>query len=86
MFFAPMAPGGSLSLPMHDLWKRGVSILHSYAGPLADMRTALELIAAQRVDVAPMVTHRLGLGQTQEGFRLTAEADESLKVIIDPES
>ena len=45
MFFAPMAPGGSLSLPMHDLWKRGVSILHSYAGPLPDMRTCAPVIA-----------------------------------------
>jgi L-iditol 2-dehydrogenase len=62
-----------------------VSIVHTYAGPPADMRTALELMAAKRVDVTPMITHRLGLAETQEGFRLTAEAGESLKVIVEPE-
>jgi L-iditol 2-dehydrogenase len=49
------------------------------------MRTALELMANKRVDVTPMITHRLGLAETQEGFRLTAAAGESLKVIIDPQ-
>lgn len=85
LFFAPPGPGARLSIPAHDMWKRGVSIVHSYAGPLADMRTALELIAARRVDVASMVTHCLGLAQTQEGFRLTAEAGDSLKVIVEPQ-
>ena len=85
LYFAPCTPGEELSLPMHDLWKRGVSIVHTYAGPPADMRTALELIVTRRVDVAPMITHRLGLEEAQEGFRLTAEAGESLKVIVEPQ-
>ncbi len=85
LFFAPLAPGERLALPMNDLWKRGVSLVHSYAGPPADMRTALELIATKRVDVSPMITHRLGLGDTGEGFRLTAEAGDSLKVIVEPQ-
>ncbi len=85
LFFAPLAPGERLTLAMNDLWKRGVSIVHSYAGPPADMRTALELIAAKRVDVSQMITHRLGLGDTGEGFRLTAEAGDSLKVIVEPQ-
>ena len=80
-----LAPRERLALPMNDLWKRGVSIVHSYAGPPADMRTALELIATRRVDVSPMITHRLGLGDTGEGFRLTAQASDSLKVIVEPQ-
>ncbi len=85
LFFAPLAPGETLPFDMHDLWKRGVSIVHSYAGPPADMLTALELIASGRVDVAPLVTHRLGLAETARGFRLTAAATESLKVIVEPD-
>jgi L-iditol 2-dehydrogenase len=85
LYFALPAPGETLEFPAHDLWKRGVSIVHTYAGPPADMRTALELMANKRVDVTPMITHRLGLAETQEGFRLTAAAGESLKVIIDPQ-
>ena len=80
LFFAPLDPDDTLALPMNDLWKRGVTLTHSYAGPPADMRTALELIHARRVEVGAMVSHRLGLGETQEGFRLTAEAGESMKV------
>jgi L-iditol 2-dehydrogenase len=72
-------------MPMNELWKRGVTITHSYAGPPADMRTALELIRARRVEVGPMISHRLGLAETQEGFRLTAAAGESMKVIIEPQ-
>ena len=49
------------------------------------MREALELIATRRVDVASMVSHRLGLAETGEGFRLMTESGESLKIIIEPQ-
>lgn len=85
VFFAPLAPGQTLPVQGNDLWRRGISLVHSYAGPPAEMQTALDLIAARRVDVASMVTHRVGLEATQEAFRLTAEAGESLKVVVEPD-
>jgi L-iditol 2-dehydrogenase len=84
LFFAPLPPGESLAYPAHELWKRGVSLVHSYAGPPADMRAALDLIAARRLDVASMVTHRVPLERTQEGFRLMLESGDSLKVVVEP--
>jgi len=84
LFFAPLLPSETLDYPANDLWKRGVSIVHSYAGPPADMRTAIELIAAGRVDVASMVTDRVDLANTAEGFRLMTESGNSLKVIVEP--
>ncbi len=45
----------------------------------------MELIRSGRVNVKSMVTHRLPLARAQEGFRLVAEAGESLKVIIEPQ-
>ena len=45
----------------------------------------LNLIASDRVRVDDLITHRLPLEETAEGFRLVAEADESIKVIIEPE-
>ena len=84
LFFAPLLPGETLDYPAHDLWKRGISIVHSYAGPPADMRAALELIATNRIDVANMVTHRLPLEETQAGFNLMEQATDALKVIIEP--
>ncbi len=84
LFFAPLPPGTTHPVPLHDIWNDGVTIVHSYAGPPADMLVALDLIAAKRVDVAAMVTHRIGLDRTREGFERVARASDSLKVIVDP--
>jgi L-iditol 2-dehydrogenase len=85
LLFAPLPPGESLPLPVGELWRRNVALVHSYAGPPADMLTALDLIAGRRVDVAAMVTHRVGLARAAEGFRITASGGESLKVIVEPQ-
>jgi L-iditol 2-dehydrogenase len=84
LFFAPAEPGTSFPLPLFDVWKDGVSLVHSYAGPPADMAAALDLIGARRVDVAATITHRLPLAQTAAAFDLVARAGESLKVIVNP--
>jgi len=84
LFFAPVAPGDGVEFPMYELWNDGIKIVHSYAGPPADMLTALDLIASRRVNVASMVTHRLPLSRAQEGFDLVVRAADSLKVILDP--
>ena len=84
LYFAPLDPGETLALEMNDLWKRGVQIVHSYAGPPDDMRAALELIAAGAIDVAGMITHRLPLADTAQAFRLMLEGGPSLKVIVRP--
>jgi L-iditol 2-dehydrogenase len=84
LLFAPLSPGETLALPVGDLWKRGVAIVSSYAGPPDDMRTALDLIAGGRIDVASLITVRLGLSEAALGFRLAATGDRTLKVVLDP--
>jgi L-iditol 2-dehydrogenase len=84
LLFAPVPPGVTYPVPLHDLWNDGITLVHSYAGPPADMLTALELIASRRVSVAEMVTHRFGLERIQEGFERVVNATDSLKIIIDP--
>ena len=51
LFFALFPPGSTFPFPIYELGKDGITIVHSYAGPPADMRTALDAIAAGRVDV-----------------------------------
>ena len=85
LFFAPLPPGETLALPVNALWRQGVSIVHSYAGPPAEMRQALALIADGAVDVAAMITHRLPLSRTQDGFQLLVRAQDSMKVIVEPQ-
>ncbi|RMG45710.1 MAG: alcohol dehydrogenase, partial [Acidobacteria bacterium] len=82
--FAPLEPGEVLPLPVAAIWKRGVRLVPSYAGPPEEMRAALDLIASGRIDVAALVTHRLPLERIGEGFRLAAEGGETLKVLIEP--
>lgn len=84
LFFAPLAPGELLAVALGDLWRRGVSLVHSYGAAPAELFMALDLIAQGRIDVASMVTHRLPLELAQQGFRLVAAARESLKVILEP--
>ncbi|MBI4181439.1 MAG: alcohol dehydrogenase catalytic domain-containing protein [Candidatus Aenigmarchaeota archaeon] len=84
LFFAVPRPEDRLPLPLNDLWKNEVRLLTSYAGPPADMRAALDLLRSRRLQVRDLVTHRLPLGQAQEGFRLVASAQDSLKVLLYP--
>ncbi len=85
LFFAPTAPGVELPIPVNEFWRQGMKLLTSYGGSPSDLSLALELIRARRVPVADMITHRLGLAETGLGFKLVADAGESIKVIIEPE-
>jgi L-iditol 2-dehydrogenase len=82
--FATPAPGEQLMVPLTEFWRNSVTLVPSYAGAPADCAEAIELLARKVVPVADMVTHRLALDDIAEGFRLTAEGGESLKVIIEP--
>jgi L-iditol 2-dehydrogenase len=86
IFFAPPPPGADLPLPIHDLWRDNVTIATAYAAAPSDLASALEMIRTGRVRVDDLVTHRLPLAGTQEGFRLVAEAGESIKVIVEPQA
>ncbi|MBC7231085.1 MAG: alcohol dehydrogenase catalytic domain-containing protein [Actinobacteria bacterium] len=82
--FAPTRPGVDLPVPVNDFWRNGIAIVPSYGGSPRDIMVAMELIRARRVPVEEMITHRLPLEEAQEGFRLVAEAAESIKVVLLP--
>ncbi len=86
LFFAPTAPGITIPISITNLfWRTDITLTTSYAGSPADYAAALRLIQARRVPVSEMITHRLSLAETGLGFRLVAEARNSLKVIIEPQ-
>ncbi|RJP20833.1 MAG: alcohol dehydrogenase [Candidatus Abyssobacteria bacterium SURF_5] len=86
LFFAPTDPGVKLPIDVTELFFRnGVTLTSSYAGSPADHVAAVELLRARALNVKDMITHRLGLGETGVGFRLVAEARDSIKVIIEPQ-
>lgn len=84
LFFAPTEPNAITPMNLWDLWRNGNSVVTSYAGPPNDTATSIELIRSGRVRVRDLITHRLPLAETALGFKLVAEAKESVKVIIEP--
>ncbi len=85
LFFAPTSPGATVPLSITELfWRNEITLTSSYAASPADYQTALELIRAGNIPVRQMITHRLTLAETGMGFQLVAEANDSLKVIIEP--
>ena len=81
--FAVPAPGESHPMPLNELWRREVTIRTAYGAAPNDLGTALDLIASGRVAVDDLVTHRLPLDRITDGFRLVADAVESVKVVIE---
>jgi len=87
LFFAPTDPGVTVPLSINDFFFRNdITLTTSYAGSPGDHVEALELIRLGRLRVKEMITHRFGLAEIGEAFRLVAEARDSLKVIIEPQN
>lgn len=84
LLFAPLAPGVEITMPFFDVWRDQITIVSTYAGPPGDSREAMDLLASGEIEVEDMITHRLPLDRTAEGFRLVAEGSESIKVMIKP--
>jgi len=71
---------------VNDLfWRNEITLTSSYGGSPGDYASALELIQAGKIRVREMITHRLELAETGLGFQLVARAQDSLKVIIEPQ-
>jgi len=86
LFFAPPDPGFRLDVPVNELFYRNdITLTTSYAAGPDDYAMALEMISQRRVQLADMITHRLGLSEVKKGFRMVADAQESLKVIVEPQ-
>ncbi len=84
LFFAPTAAGVDVPIPLFDFWRDEISVVTSYAGSGEDLSESIRLIHSRQVRVADMVTHRLPLAEAGRGFALTANGQDSIKVIIDP--
>jgi L-iditol 2-dehydrogenase len=56
----------------------------SYGGSPRDILEAIELLATRRLAVADLITHVLPLIDAEKGFRLVAQARDSIKVVLRP--
>ena len=81
--YAPPAPGAPPPLDGSDLFLRELAITASYSAGPRDMRAAFELIAGNRIDPLPLVSHRLPLDDTGRALDLQRSAT-ALKVVVEP--
>ena len=85
LFFAAAKKDDLIPLAINDIfWRNELTLRSSYAATPEDLKGALRLIAGRKIRVKDMITHRLGLAQTQKGFQLVIHPKRSMKVIIEP--
>lgn len=84
LMYAINTPGTILSFDSFAFWHAGQSLLTTYGASPQDLELAINLLAARRVCVEEMITHRLPLDEILHGFEMVADAQESIKVIIEP--
>jgi len=81
-FFAG-GPGDGLPLPLSTLYHRELTVTSTYSSSSATLARAFWLLAAGKVDVEALVTHRLPLERLAEGVELMRRR-EALKVYVTP--
>ena len=84
LFYAVPDPTVKLPIPITQFWRNEITMRTSYGAAPVDLEDSLRVLATKQFNVKDMITHRLPLSEAQEGFRLVAEAGQSLKVILEP--
>jgi L-iditol 2-dehydrogenase len=77
-------PNKDIAIPIPDFWRNELTVTSSYGAAPVDLEEALQLIADKKINVQDTITHTLPLHQIQAGFKIVAEAQESLKVVLEP--
>ena len=84
LFFAVPDPTVKLPVPINQFWRNEITMRTSYGAAPNDLEDSMLILATKQLNVKEMITHRLSLSEAQEGFKLMAEAGQSLKVILEP--
>jgi len=84
LFFAVPDPSVKVPVPINQFWRNEITLKTSYGAAPNDLAESLAVLAEGKLNVKDMITHKLSLRQAAEGFKLMAEAGESLKVILEP--
>jgi L-iditol 2-dehydrogenase len=85
LWFALPKPGDDFPIQLFDLWNKQIKLISTYAGVKKDIIEAIELIRTKKVTVEDMISHKLPMKDTPKAFKLTANAKESMKIIIEPQ-
>jgi L-iditol 2-dehydrogenase len=81
--FTPTPPDVVWPIRMHEVFFNETTIVPSYSAGPTDTREAVRLLAGG-LPVEPLITHRLPLADTGEGYALVRAAGPALKVVVQP--
>jgi L-iditol 2-dehydrogenase len=84
IFFAVPRPGVNIEIPINDYWRNEVTIMTSYGAAPQDLDEAYDWIRSKKLNVVDLISHRFPLNKVGEAFKTVCEADESMKVILEP--
>jgi L-iditol 2-dehydrogenase len=77
-------PPEDVCIPISDFWRNELTVTSSYGAAPGDLEEAIDLMQSGRIKVADMITHTFPLDDIQEAFKVAADANESLKVVVLP--
>jgi len=77
-------PSSDIKIPTVNFWRNEITLTSSYGAAPEDLEESLRLISENKINVKDFITHRLPLSEIQKGFDLTANAKNSLKVVLLP--
>ena len=83
LFFAVPRPDENVILPVNDFWRNEIKVFTSYGAAPYDLKISMEMIRAGKINAKDMITHRLKFDDIGKGFKLVADAKDSIKVVVD---
>lgn len=70
-----------LALPVRYVMQHELKVIGAVAYE-DEFDTAIELLASGKVDLSPMITHRFGLSQIADAFKMQADPENAMKVLV----
>jgi alcohol dehydrogenase len=77
-------PGGNFDFPLQSLLMKNITVKMGLT-PQHNMRILMELVAEKKLDVTPLITHRMPFKEFDKAFKMFAEKQGNcIKVILKP--
>lgn len=83
LFFA--IPQKNIELPSTALWRNEISLFFSYGAATCDIEETLDLYEREKINFRKMITHSVSLSDIVNGFKLVENANDSIKVVVNPD-
>lgn len=83
---APLPPGTDWVQDGHKAYFDQITVTSRYSSDHTDTYSYIRLLEAGRIRADQAISHRFGIEQAPEAFRLLVEAEKSLKIVIYPDA